>query len=85
VYEAGRTALIRRPAGPVDALSELRMPPLVADFYQKIFYDSAYQDRWWFACPVCRWPMRIAVRRNAGSSVGAVRCWHAPHADIGAS
>jgi len=85
VYEAGRADLIRRPAGPVDDLSKLRLPPLVADFYQKISYDSAYQDRWWFACPVCRWPMRIVVRRNAGTSVGAVRCWHAPHADMGAS
>jgi hypothetical protein len=85
VYEAGRADLIRRPAGPVDDLSELRLPLLVADFYQKISYDSAYRDRWWFACPVCRWPMRIAVRRNAGTSVGAARCWHAPHAEMGAS
>lgn len=84
VYEAGRKDLIRRPAGPVEDLSELRLPPLVADFYHKISYDSVYRG-WWFACPVCRWPMRIAVRRNAGTSVGAARCWHAPHADMGAS
>jgi REase associating with pPIWI_RE len=84
VYEAGRADLIRRPAGPVDDLSELRLPPLVADFYQKISYDSAYRG-WWFACPVCRWPMRIVVRRAAGTPVGAARCWHAPHADMGAS
>lgn len=85
VYEAGRKGLIRQPAGPVDDLSELRLPPLVADFYREISYDSVYRDRWWFACPVCRWPMRIVVRRNAGTSVGAARCWHAPHADMGAS
>jgi hypothetical protein len=84
VYEAGRKDLIRRPAGPVDDLSELRLPPLVADFYQKISYDSVYRG-WWFACPVCRWPMRIVVRRTAGTSVGAARCGHAPHADMGAS
>jgi REase associating with pPIWI_RE len=85
VYEAGRSDLIRCPAGTAENLSELRLPPLIADFYQRIPYDSAYQDRWWFACPVCQWPMRITVRREAGTSVGAVRCWHAPHADMGAS
>jgi hypothetical protein len=85
VYEAGRTDLIRKPAGTADDLAELRLPPLVADFYQKIPYDSAYQDRWWFACPVCQWPMRVTVRREAGTSVGAARCWHAPHAAMGAS
>ena len=84
VYEAGRKDLIRRPAGPVGDLSELLLPPLVADFYRDISYDSKYHG-WWFACPVCRWPMRIVVRREAGRSVGAVRCWHAPHADMGAS
>jgi REase associating with pPIWI_RE len=84
VYEAGRKDLIRRPAGPVDDLSELRLPPLVADFYRDISYDSKYHG-WWFACPVCRWPMRIVVRREAGRSVGGARCWHAPHADMGAS
>jgi hypothetical protein len=84
MYEAGRRDLIRRPAGPVGDLSELRLPPMVADFYRDISYDSKYHG-WWFACPVCRWPMRIVVRREAGRSVGAVRCWHAPHADMGAS
>lgn len=84
VYEAGRTDLIRCPAGSVDDLAELRLPPLVADFYQDISYDSKYKD-WWFACPVCRWPMRIAVRKDAGTPVGTARCWHAPHADMGAS
>jgi hypothetical protein len=84
VYEAGRKDLIRRPAGPVDHLCELRLPPLVADFYREISYDSVYRG-WWFACPICQWPMRIAVRRNAGTSVGAARCWHRPHADMGAS
>jgi hypothetical protein len=34
VYEAGRNDLIRRPAGPTGDLSELRLPPLVVDFYQ---------------------------------------------------
>jgi hypothetical protein len=84
VYEAGRAGLIRLPAGPVDDLSDLRLPPLVVGFYQDISYDSKYQG-WWFACPVCLWPMRIAVRREAGRPIGSARCWHAPHADMGAS
>ncbi|MEU9127490.1 hypothetical protein AB0D08_05120 [Kitasatospora sp. NPDC048540] len=84
VYEAGRKDLIRCPAGPVDQLCELRLPPLVADFYREIPFDSVYRG-WWFPCPVCRWPMRVVVRRNAGTSVGAARCWHTPHADMGAS
>lgn len=84
VYEAGRTDLIRRPAGPVHELAELRLPPLVVDFYRDIPYDSAYRG-WWFPCPICRWPMRITVRNNAGTTVGAARCWHAPHAEMGAS
>ncbi|MCK2245277.1 MULTISPECIES: hypothetical protein [unclassified Crossiella] len=84
VYEAGRRDLIRSPAGSVHELADLRLPPLVADFYREIPYDSAYRG-WWFACPICRWPMRITVRRNAGTTVGAARCWHAPHAEMGAS
>lgn len=84
VYEAGRTDLIRCPAGPVDDLCELRLPPLVADFYREIPYDSLYQG-WWYPCPICKWPMRIVVRKNAGTAVGVARCWHTPHADMGAS
>lgn len=84
VYEAGRSDLIRSPAGAVDELCELRLPPLVADFYREIPYNSQFEG-WWFPCPVCRWPMRIVLRKNSGALVGAVRCWHAPHADMGAS
>lgn len=84
VYVAGRTDLIRRPSGPVDDLCELRVPPLVLDCYQEIPVDSTYLG-WWFQCPICRWPMRIVVRRNAGTRVGDARCWHAPHAEQGAS
>ncbi|WP_053722563.1 restriction endonuclease-related protein [Saccharothrix sp. NRRL B-16348] len=84
VYESGRRDLIRRPAGPVHELTELRLPPLVVDFYRDIPYDSAYEG-WWFACPICRWPMRITLRNNAGTTVGAARCWHTPHAEMGAS
>ncbi|MGW1411021.1 restriction endonuclease-related protein [Streptomyces sp. NPDC002403] len=84
VYESGRTDLIRYPAGPVSELSELRLPPLVADLYKDIPYASRYRG-WWFACPVCRWPMRIALRREAGQPVGVVDCWHEPHQEMGAT
>ncbi|MEU4604460.1 hypothetical protein AB0F43_15880 [Kribbella sp. NPDC023972] len=84
LYEAGRTDLIRRPSGHVDELCELRLPPLLMDLYQEISLDSRY-DGWWFPCPICDWPMRIAVRRNAGTKVGEARCWHGPHAEMGAS
>ncbi|AKN68994.1 hypothetical protein QR97_03455 [Streptomyces sp. PBH53] len=84
VYESGRTDLIRYPAGPVSELSELRLPPLVADLYEDIPYASRYRD-WWFACPVCRWPMRVALRREAGQQVGVVACWHTPHQEMGAT
>jgi hypothetical protein len=84
VYVAGRTDLIRRPSGHVDDLCELRVPPLLMELYQEISIDSLYQG-WWFPCPICDWPMRIVVRRNAGTKVGEARCWHGPHAEMGAS
>ncbi|ORT50904.1 hypothetical protein [Frankia sp. KB5] len=84
VYVAGRSDLIRRPAGPVADLCELRLPPLIVDFYQDIPFGSVFRG-WWFPCPVCAWPMRLTVRKNAGGSVGAARCWHGAHADMGAS
>ncbi|MBP8536862.1 hypothetical protein [Streptomyces sp. MK37H] len=84
IYESGRTDLIRYPAGPVSELSELRLPPLVADLYEDIPYASTYRN-WWFACPVCRWPMRVALRRESGHEIGAVACWHKPHQEMGAT
>lgn len=83
-YEQGRGDLIRCPAGPVDVLNELRLPPLVADLYRDIPYASVYRG-WWFACPVCRWPMRVALRSEARRQIGVVSCWHAPHTEMGAS
>jgi REase associating with pPIWI_RE len=83
-YEEGRTNLIRYPSGPVSELSELKLPPLVVDFYEDIPYSSVYRG-WWFPCPICRWPMRLALRKNAGVVVGSARCRHAPHAEMGAA
>ncbi|MFJ8770378.1 restriction endonuclease-related protein [Streptomyces clavifer] len=83
-YENGRGDLIRCPAGPIGVLSELRLPPLVADLYREIPYAAVYRG-WWFACPVCRWPMRVSLRREARRQIGIVTCWHEPHRDMGAS
>ncbi|WP_201776582.1 restriction endonuclease-related protein [Allosalinactinospora lopnorensis] len=83
-YEDGRNALIRHPSGPVSMLSELQLPPLISDLYGDIAYASAYRD-WWFACPVCQWPMRVALRRESSRVIGAVACWHKPHQRIGAA
>ncbi|MET8037757.1 hypothetical protein [Streptomyces sp. NPDC005345] len=83
-YEAGRSDLIRHPAGPVDQLRKLKLPMGVVDFYEEIPYGSVHHG-WWFPCPVCHWPMRLTLRKNAGTIVGSARCWHAPHADMGAA
>jgi hypothetical protein len=85
VYVAGRSDLIRCPAGAISELSDLRLPPLVADFYREVPFAAQYEG-WWFPCPVCRWPMRVALHKNPlGSLQGKVRCWHGPHAEMGAS
>jgi hypothetical protein len=84
IYENGREDLIRTPAGSTDELAELRLPPSVVEFYQEIPYGSVHQG-WWYACPICRWPMRLVLRKNAGVLAGSAQCWHTPHAEVGAS
>ncbi len=84
VYENGREDLIRYPAGPTDGLADLRLPPTVVEFYTDIPYASTHQG-WWYECPICRWPMRLVLGKSAGALVGSARCWHTPHADMGAS
>lgn len=84
-YVHGRSSLIRTPAGSDKELRRLNLPSSVAEFYRPVAFDSVW-DRWWFACPVCRWPMRVAVHaRRGGARTGSVRCFHQPHADWGAS
>jgi hypothetical protein len=84
IYENGREDLIRYPAGSTDELADLRLPPSVVEFYQEIPYGSVHQG-WWYACPICRWPMRLVLRKSAGMLAGSARCWHTPHAEMGAS
>ena len=78
------TSLIEIPAGADGQLRKLKLPSSVADFYRPITYAAIY-DRWWFACPVCRWPMRITIGGSRGAKTGSVRCFHKPHAALGAA
>ncbi|GHJ49062.1 hypothetical protein Cs7R123_64040 [Catellatospora sp. TT07R-123] len=84
VYVQGRQALIDMPAGSDKDLRKLRIPSSVVDFYQPIAHAALF-DRWWFACPVCRWPMKITIQRGRGTKTGSARCFHRPHAAMGAS
>lgn len=84
VYADGRRALIEIPAGSDSELRRLKLPSSVADFYRPISHTATY-DRWWFACPVCGWPMRIAIHRSRGVRIGTARCFHGPHAAQGAA
>ncbi len=83
-YVEGRKALITTPAGADGKLRKLKLPSSVADFYGPITHAATY-DRWWFACPVCGWPMRITVSGSRGAKTGSARCFHKPHAAQGAA
>jgi hypothetical protein len=83
-YVDGRKALIETPAGSDSKLRKLRLPSSVADFYRPIVHAAIY-DRWWFACPICRWPMKITIRRSRGTKTGTARCFHRPHTELGAA
>jgi REase associating with pPIWI_RE len=83
-YVEGRKALIENPAASDGELRKLRLPSSVADFYRPIPHAATY-DRWWFACPICRWPMRITTAVTHGARTGSVRCFHKPHAVQGAA
>jgi hypothetical protein len=84
-YVHGRSSLIRTPAGSDKDLRRLNLPSSVAEFYRPITFDAVW-DRWWFACPICRWPMRVTVHAGrGGAKTGSVRCFHRPHAAWGAA
>lgn len=83
-YVEGRKALIQMPAGPDGKLRKLKLPSSVADFYRPVRHAATY-DRWWFACPVCGWPMRITPWQVARAKTGSAPCFHRPHAAQGAA
>jgi hypothetical protein len=83
-YVHGRKALIEFPAGPDNKLRKLNLPSSVAEFYRPITHPATY-DRWWFPCPICRWPMKITTHGSRGKRTGSARCFHRPHMSFGAS
>jgi hypothetical protein len=72
-YTVGRRFLVEHPAGDREEIlrrrTELAVPPLVE--YLGISADRQWRG-WWWACPVCRWPMRVFAS-------GLVSCRFRPH------
>jgi hypothetical protein len=85
-YELYRSNLIRYPTGSVDDIAALPLPEVARSAYREISLDARFRD-WWYACPVCRWPMRITAPSNGrkGGGIGIARCWYGPHVELGAS
>ncbi len=75
-YEAARLAVIRHPAGELVAVNDLvKQVGLPRDgLYEHIpawAWVCRDGERYWFACPICRWPMR--------AQLGRVPCRYPPH------
>jgi len=76
-YEAARLTVIRYAAGPlVDINDRVKQVGLPRDgLYEPIpgwAWATRNGERYWFACPICRWPMRFQL--------GRVACCYLPHA-----
>lgn len=83
-YEHGRMSVITHASGSDTEIRRLNLPASITDFYRPISFAALY-DRWWFACPLCRWPMKVTRGTGRSRGTGAVRCFHRPHAERGAS
>lgn len=65
-YRASRKFLIEHPAGEVDALTTAANETRAARVARYVplapgqRYAAAGGEQWWWPCPVCRWPMRVA-------------------------
>jgi hypothetical protein len=76
-YRTARQFLVEFPAGEeqvlVDAANERGVRRVAR--YEPLAAEQVYQDdqgrRWWWPCPVCRWPMRV--------DGVLVRCAYSPH------
>lgn len=80
-YVKGRSDLSRMPAGTETEVRRLNLPSVVGQFYRPISFAALY-EQWWFACPVCRWPMKVTQHRSRNSVTGRVRCFYRPHAEL---
>lgn len=73
-YTAGRRFVIEHPAGAFDELTRAAddlgsLRPSIE--YRVLPSNRVYQGRFWWACPVCRFPMRVEGNR--------VWCTYGPH------
>ncbi|MFJ2805077.1 hypothetical protein [Kitasatospora sp. NPDC087271] len=72
-YRARRRFVVENPAGGageiLDLCAETGIDPPV--LYVDLPADRVYGGRWWWACPKCRWPMRVDGHR--------VRCTYLYH------
>ncbi|WP_121740569.1 hypothetical protein [Streptomyces sp. E1N211] len=80
-YVKGRSDLSRMPVGTETEVRRLNLPSVVGQFYRPISFAALY-EQWWFACPVCRWPMKVTQHRSRKSVTGRVRCFYRPHAEL---
>lgn len=76
-YEDARSAVIRHASGPLVEINDLiKQVGLPRDgLYQPIpawAWATGNGERYWFPCPVCRWPMRFQLDR--------LTCSYPPHA-----
>jgi hypothetical protein len=76
-YRAARRFLVEFPAGEeqalVDAANQRKVRRVAS--YEPVDAEQLFEDqqgrRWWWPCPVCRWPMR--------TDGVLVRCAYGPH------
>ncbi|MEU1172065.1 hypothetical protein [Streptomyces microflavus] len=83
-YERHRSTLVENPTEPSGNLAELNLPSRANDFYKPIPQYAQYNG-WWWPCPACKWPMKVAASRTGGRTRGRVRCLYPWHEETGAS
>ncbi|MFB7918033.1 hypothetical protein [Streptomyces sp. NPDC056061] len=83
-YDVHRGNLVKHPVVTVDALKKLKLPPPAMDYFADIPSHMSYHG-YWFACPACKWPMKVSVSGERGRAAGSVECLYPWHAETGAS
>lgn len=83
-YERHRTTLVENPTVPTRSLSGLKLPSRANDFYKPISQYAQYSG-WWWPCPACKWPMKVAATRSGARTRGRVQCLYPWHEETGAS